>query len=272
MKTWYDPRHDRLVVEGEPATPDFWDTMWEKHRQFIEQRVHAGSRDPLVRRTTKRWLKPGANVRVIDGGCGYGQHVAGLARAGYAAFGVDTAPRVVAQLNHHFPDLRVQQADVRSLPFADGFFDGYWSIGVIEHWFTGYEQCAREMARVLKPGGFLFLTFPQLSRLRRHKARRSVYPLFDPTTFNGQSFYQFMLDPQAVTEHFQRLGFRLVHRGNVDGLKGLKDEVLWLKPLLQRLYDNRRLPLQVLKVMLSAATAPWTGHSALLVLRKDVAA
>lgn len=47
--------------------------------------------------------------------------------------------------------------DVRKLQFADGFFDGYWSLGVIEYFWEGYNEIVNEVKRVIKPGMFSVL-------------------------------------------------------------------------------------------------------------------
>ncbi len=50
------------------------------------------------------------------------------------------------------------------LPFADGSFDGVISIAVLEHVKNPF-RCAREIARVLKPGGWLKCCVPFLQPL-----------------------------------------------------------------------------------------------------------
>ena len=65
--------------------------------------------------------------------------------------------------------------DVRNLNFDDGFFDGYWSLGVIEHFYEGYERIIKEVNRVIKRNGFVFLTFPSLSFLRKFKSKWGLY-------------------------------------------------------------------------------------------------
>jgi SAM-dependent methyltransferase len=49
------------------------------------------------------------------------------------------------------------QASAEYLPFQDECFDGIWSYAVLEHIPTP-EQAMEEMLRVLKPGGFIFLS------------------------------------------------------------------------------------------------------------------
>ncbi|HTX38068.1 MAG TPA: methyltransferase domain-containing protein [Bryobacteraceae bacterium] len=51
---------------------------------------------------------------------------------------------------------RFVQADARAMPFRDGEFDAVWTIWVLEH-VPNPEQALREIRRVLKPGGLLFL-------------------------------------------------------------------------------------------------------------------
>lgn len=59
-----------------------------------------------------------------------------------------------ARANYH---KRFVQADARAMPFADATFDAVWTIWVLEH-VPNPEQALREMRRVLKPGGLLYLS------------------------------------------------------------------------------------------------------------------
>jgi SAM-dependent methyltransferase len=54
------------------------------------------------------------------------------------------------------------RSDAAKLPFRTGCFDGVISNHSLEH-FAGVETCLREMSRVLKPGGFLFMAVPDAS-------------------------------------------------------------------------------------------------------------
>ena len=51
---------------------------------------------------------------------------------------------------------RFVQADARAMPFPDGEFDAVFTVWVLEH-IPNPEQVLREMRRVLKPGGVLYL-------------------------------------------------------------------------------------------------------------------
>jgi len=52
---------------------------------------------------------------------------------------------------------RFVQADARAMPFLDGEFDAVWTIWVLEH-VPNPEQALREIRRVLRPGGLLYLS------------------------------------------------------------------------------------------------------------------
>jgi SAM-dependent methyltransferase len=70
-----------------------------------------------------------------------------------------TDPRAYAPFPYREDRLEVQYADARALPFPDASFDVAFSLSAIEH-FGGRRdvaRSAREMARVLKPGGHAFV-------------------------------------------------------------------------------------------------------------------
>lgn len=264
---YYDKANRRLVYIGRAATSGMWDEHWSLNDRAIQQ-LHNSSGSAWLVRTTRRYLKPGTGP-VLEGGCGTGQHVAALHRAGYEAVGIDFAPNTVTQLNKGAPHLDIRYGDLRALPLTDSLLAGYWSLGVIEHFYKGYESIAGEMARTIRLGGYLFLTFPYMSPLRRIKACLGCYPSFDMKQ-ESREFYQFALDARTVTTSYENLGFQLVGRKRLSGLKGVKDEIGTLRKMLQKLYDYQG-PSRItrgLRWMLDWVMAPLAGHTCLLVLRR----
>ncbi len=264
---YYDSTNNRLIYLSQQATADYWDDHWETGTSL--QQLLQKSQVTYISRITNRYLQPDDGP-ILEGGCGTGQHVAALTYQGYTCIGVDYAEKTVEAIHQAAPALDVQLGDITALAFADATFAGYWSVGVIEHFWHGYEQCVAEMARVVRPGGYLFVTFPHMSPIRRWKARMNAYAQWTAHC-SPAAFYQFALDHRQVRATFTAQGFSLVKALPLDGLKGFKDELDALKPPLQRLYNYRgkSLPIRALRLLSSQLLAPLAGHSMLLILRRD---
>lgn len=253
----YDRGNDRLVYFGNPPDEQFWDDQWEKFAKLIR------TPDRFVVRTTKRFLPKGS--KVIDAGCGLSRTVYGLHHAGYDAYGIDFAPKTVAMVNKLVPELKVSVADVRSLSqFTDGFFDGYWSLGVIEHFYDGYADIVAEMRRVIRPGGIAFVTAPSMSMLRNFKSALGMYPLH---TGERENFYQFALQPSDVVANFEAAGFKFISTKGIASLKGLKDEIDLR--LIKRIFYSKSPIARVARGMLEMVLRPFgTSHVRLYVFRR----
>ncbi|MBU2540173.1 class I SAM-dependent methyltransferase [Patescibacteria group bacterium] len=259
---FYDKDNKRLIVIEEKATNKFWDRHWEAKN--FKKEIEKGKNSWFVKKNTNKFLKHGA--RVLEGGCGRGQIVYGLKHWGYDAYGVDFAEETVKKINENLPDLKVSFQDVRSLDFPDNFFDGYWSLGVIEHFTGGYEKIIEEAKRVIKTNGYLFLTFPHMFFLRRLKAKLGIYKKLDNDINNN--FYCFILNEKEVAKNVEKHGFKLIFKKPFDATKGLKDEIFLLKPILQKVYDSHNLLAKGIKFLNSFFLSKIAGHSILLVLKK----
>jgi len=99
-----------------------------------------------------------AGEKVLEIGCGLGAHTEALCRLGAQVTSIDLAPMSIKVTQRRLAlkglSAEVMEADAEHLPFADGHFDYVWSWGVIHH-SPNTIQCAREIARILKPGGRL---------------------------------------------------------------------------------------------------------------------
>lgn len=259
---FFDQKNNRLVFIEESATPAYWDEQWNVD---LKKEVTAVRDGVYVQKITEKYIPRGG--KILEGGCGKGQYVYALKRWGYEVVGVDYAPDTIKKVKEYFPELNIIEADVRHLPFEDSFFDGYWSFGVIEHFYEGFEKIAKEMARVLKNEGCLFITFPHMSLLRRLKASLKRYPPLDEQRVDLNKFYQFALDEKRVIALFNMHGFSLKEKRYLDGVKGLKDEVALLNALLKRVYTSPHRILKIIKYILNVILKRITSHSILLVLK-----
>lgn len=117
--------------------------------------------------------------RVLDAGCGGGGMPLSLAEEAAAVVGIDPAPRfqhagVQLGRERRLSHLHFAQADGMALPFPNGSFDLVLSHAVIEH-VADAPLYLRECARVLAPGGHLYLsTAPYLSFAGAHLPRLKI--------------------------------------------------------------------------------------------------
>jgi len=140
---------------------------------------------------------------------------------------------------------------------------------VIEHFWEGYDGILKEAKRVIKPGGYLFLTFPYMSPLRKFKAKLGLYWLFKRNKMDLDNFYQFILDTEKVKLAIEKCGFELKLKYPFDATKGLKDEISLLTPILQKVYNSSSTIAKGIKFLNSVLFSKIAAHSILLVFQKN---
>lgn len=257
----YWPAADRLVYLEARATPEFWDARW-----LAEGKPDVvGSNDPVIT-VSNHYLPRGSTI--LEGGCGRANKVKAMADSGFRAVGVDFAEKSVSQAKLDYPGLDIRLGDVRSLDFPCEFFDGYWSIGVIEHFWKGYGEILSEAARVLRPRGFLFLTAPWLSPYRRRKVRRNDYSRSDFTA-EPDAFYQFALSRQEVAAQLSAHGFELLRWRGVASEVTMREEVTACKAWFEWLLASRgSIVRRMLRRIVTQGLNPYCGHSFLAIARR----
>lgn len=135
---------ENISGDLEPLTREWFERI-EEHRYSVEPFIHQ------VAQFTRHRGK-----RILEVGVGAGTDHLQWARAGCECFGVDLTDAAIettrARLALYGLQSSLQRMDAERLPFADGQFDVVYSWGVIHH-SEDPRQIAREIRRVLKPGG-----------------------------------------------------------------------------------------------------------------------
>jgi SAM-dependent methyltransferase len=111
-----------------------------------------------------RYLPAWHDAAILDAGCGTGGNLAHLPGAGRRV-GLDFSPDALAHARkRHLANL--VRGTVTKLPFAPSSFDAAISMSVIYHqWVADPADALREIHRVLRPGGLLFLDVPAYESL-----------------------------------------------------------------------------------------------------------
>ena len=102
-----------------------------------------------------------AGARVLDAPCGSGALTAALALQGYSATGADLDSDAAPLLGPSFTKANLDAA----LPWPNEHFDAVFCTEGIEH-LENHFSFLREIRRILKPGGILVLTTPNITALR----------------------------------------------------------------------------------------------------------
>jgi ubiquinone/menaquinone biosynthesis C-methylase UbiE len=97
---------------------------------------------------------------VLEVGCGTGLATAELVRLGVDVSGVDLSPGMLEVARRHLPNVRFEVASMLALPQTDETFAGvmawYSTIHVPDDLLP---KALAELARVVRPGGYLLLAF-----------------------------------------------------------------------------------------------------------------
>lgn len=145
-----------------------------KYYRLIDEQFHSGyTYDHILRELVGRLPVP---VRFLDIGAGSGYYVHQATALKCAAVGIDLSSHACRMGSSRTPG-RLYQADAEWLPFRDAGFDLVFCQQIIEH-VVYPERVLAEIARILRPGGILFLSAP--NRLGRHtwpKIRRILHEL-----------------------------------------------------------------------------------------------
>jgi ubiquinone/menaquinone biosynthesis C-methylase UbiE len=150
------------------------------------------------------YLEPVAGKRVLEIACGRGGFSRELARHGARVTGTDFSPAALAIARspggQNARPAAFTQADAHHLPYRDASFDVIISCETIEH-LLDPAAALREMGRVCRPGGALYLTTPNYlnatglyvlyALMRRNgRARGSLAPNIDQPLDRRYLFFQ----------------------------------------------------------------------------------
>ena len=94
--------------------------------------------------------------------------------------------------------LKFQIEDATKLTFSDNSFDLVYSVSVIEHIYEKYILAIKEMIRVTKSGGVVYVTFPVAKSFQEEWTEGDVYE--KQYKEGNKVFFQYRFDEEKVKE------------------------------------------------------------------------
>ena len=142
-------------------TKKAWDENWQPFEVDELMQIFAY---PRVKKQLQLYLKYlSKQDKILEGGCGLCPYLIYLRSKGYDVVCVDYNEEPLKKIKRHNDSLPVGVMDVKNLSFVDGSFNGYLSLGVIEHFPEGPQKAIQEAHRVLKEKGIFIVQVPVMN-------------------------------------------------------------------------------------------------------------
>ena len=105
-------------------------------------------------------LRPG--MTILEIGCGTGYFTRELTRRGADIVAIDVSPDLleIAKAKYSAPNVRYEIQNACALTYNDSMFDSVVGSSILHH--LEIEEALREIYRVLKPGGTIYFTEPNM--------------------------------------------------------------------------------------------------------------
>jgi SAM-dependent methyltransferase len=145
-----------------------------------------------------------------------------------------------AQLSGEPVEFRYRHFNIERerFPYPDGHFDGVLFCEILEHLLVDADHAVSEIARVLRPGGFVVLSTPNATRVTNLyflALGRSVWEGYSPNGPYGRHNREFTFD--EVDDLLARHGFEVV-RGEARNVQDLARRFTWVQWMRPRVWNE----------------------------------
>ena len=209
MQKDYRPIEKNLIDDSEIKRIDaYWSSVWAD-REFTPSQIFRQIENCDEYKVIDKYLQKLPNTAsILDGGCGMGEWSVYLKSRGYKITGLDISSSTIERLKSVFLEHDWQVGDINNLEFGDKTFDAYLSWGTFEHFEAGLLAPIKEAWRVLKPGGYLFISVPQDSLRLMHERYGRWQPNIAKSRLK-QAFYQWRLTKREIAFEVEQEDFEI---------------------------------------------------------------
>jgi SAM-dependent methyltransferase len=146
-------------------------------------------------------VKPGG--RVLDVGCGRGGFLKKLSKRGFEAFGTELEGQA-ARRAMQVDGIKIKTGPLLEADFDKDFFDAVCMWHVFEH-LTEPKRTMEITDKILKPGGYLFLSMPNIESIQSRLFRGNWLHLDPPR-------HLFFLADEKLVSVMKDFGFSMVRK------------------------------------------------------------
>ncbi len=155
---------------------------YNKHSKYHANRF-SGLTDVLRRSEFKHFIELLPGKKILDLGCGSGDHSLFFKEQGLEVSAVDISEGMVVLAREKGVDAEVM--DIEDLSFFPETFDGIWSVTSLLHIPKAIlPKVIKDLHRILKPGGILYVC------VKEGEGEQMVFDNADGTTERFFSFWQ----------------------------------------------------------------------------------
>lgn len=193
-----------------------WDKIFRKYGKVFTK---VQEDIPLV----TKLFKKGKIKKVLDLGCGTGRHTVYLAKRGFDVYGIDISKEGMRIAKEWLKkenlraNLRISSI-YKKLPYQDNFFDAIISTNTIHHArIEIIRKAIREIERVLKPRGLIFITvrkrkfkrfWPKNKIIEKRGKQKTSYKVIGPKTYvpiegGEKGLIHYLFDKQSIRKEFK---------------------------------------------------------------------
>lgn len=269
MKKDYIPVVDSAVTGDEASFVErHWAEIWRNHDVAPDLSALARREEYRIMRPILEPLPRGS--RILDAGCGLGEWTVFFAQQGFEAVGLDLSAEVVEKLKVRFPGSQFVRGDIRQTGFEPESFDACFSWGAFEHFENGLGDCLDETRRILRPGGWLFISVPfdnWRHILRDARKLERWDENFDPHAGyrQVQRFYQWRFTRPELKRELELHGFRTQLVTPISKLQGVGR---WLQMDFPVFRQNSRVYFAARRMFAALMPSTYVSHMLLAVAQR----